>query len=275
MVAGAINLQIARDVAPSWKVSAKVEVFLDLDAVPRGSMIVLVSDDVNGKGGIHYRPDTDTTFALVQFTRDWRWAVAVSHEILEWLIDPSLHGVIAGRRADRPMEEVRYLLEVCHPCQSLACAYPIDETQQFYVSDFCLPAYYEIGDSIAGPFSFRGSIAAPWTVAGGGYLTWMDDSDRFNQLSAARGKNEIVGPFSRDAVFGHHPIGRNLRGTIDRSLVLGSRMIGSPFTVYDSRRAAARSGVRLAAGASHQKDRVGRGDVNRFVASLVQGRTLR
>jgi hypothetical protein len=263
-VASAINTQVERDVAPAWRVSASVAAFSDAQLASEASLQVFIADDVNGRSGVHYSPDDNATFALVQYTDDWRWPVAASHEILEFLIDPSLHRLIAGRRPDDPLEQVNFLVQACDPCQSLEYAYLLGDGHEIYGSDFCLPAYYGLGDSPAGPYSFRDNLTAPGTVANDGYLTWIDQHGQFFQLSATQGRTETIGPISAQDVFRRNRIRRNLRGMVDRSLMLNSR-----FSAYHpSRRAppppAAQDRRRV------PRERSGTAQIERVVAELLQ-----
>ncbi len=186
--AAALNMQVARDVAPFWAVHASVFVLPDPTHVPPGVWPVrLVAELPPPEGGFHLTRHNQP-FAKVKATPDSdHWTKEASHEVIEMLVDPSGNRlkasrsieIVDGRIQDGP-GEFEYLVEACDPCESAQCAYSI---QGIAVSDFITPNFY---DPLATPgtrYSFTGALNAPRQVAPGGYISWIDpDSQQWRQL---------------------------------------------------------------------------------------------
>ena len=154
--------QVTRDFTPIWGCRATVDAFEDLASVPSDYYHVVVFGDperarrtssrsrsardraalidelrARAAQGIHLNAFTRQPFALVAASDTW--TVSLSHEVLEMLADPF------GNRLDRrrasahdPSQRVKYLLEVCDPCQS--AWYPVNGIP---VSDFYTPRYFD------------------------------------------------------------------------------------------------------------------------------------
>lgn len=216
LVASAINVQVVRDLQPAWKVMAAVAAFPDLGAVPAAATKVIVCVDAQGKNGVHVHPASGEPFALVEYTRDATWHVAASHEVLELLVDSTLHFTTPGPNPDNLLSEVRFLVEICDPCQGIDNAYQVDASHKVMVSDFCLPAYYRIGSAVGGPFDHANAITQPFTVLPGGYVTWIDSDGNFFQKSAVNGLPITLGPVPQQDAVGSVGSARNWRGAVDR-----------------------------------------------------------
>src|SRR4051812_37292130 len=118
-VAAAVQKQVTRDFAPVWGVHGTVDAFAELKDVPSDYHPVVVfgdPDELLGRlefeignvraarlveefrggrlGGIPLNAFTRQPFALVAFADGW--SVAVSHEILEILADPSGNRLVAA-----------------------------------------------------------------------------------------------------------------------------------------------------------------------------------
>jgi hypothetical protein len=194
-VAAAVQKQVTRDFAPLWGLRATVDAFDELKDIPSDyHPIVLFGDpdelmgrlefeigDVNAArlveqfegnrlGGIHLNAFTRQPFALVALSD--AWSVTVSHETLEMLADPFGNRLVAGPHPTDPEERVRYLLEVCDPCQTVW--YPVNGVQ---VSDFYTPRYFDPVRNRAAFYSFTGALEHPLHVLDGGYITWIDPDD--------------------------------------------------------------------------------------------------
>jgi hypothetical protein len=194
-VAAAVQKQVTRDFAPMWGVDGTVNAFAELKDVPSDyHPVVLFSDpdelvgrlefeigNVNATrlveqfqgrrlGGIHLSAFTRQPFALVAAADGW--SVAVSHEILEMLADPSGNRLVAAAHPSDENERVRYLVEVCDPCQTVW--YPVNGVQ---VSDFYTPRYFDPVRNPAAAYSFTGAVDHPLDVLEGGYITWIDPRD--------------------------------------------------------------------------------------------------
>jgi hypothetical protein len=131
----------------------------------------LVEEFQGGRvGGIHLNAFTRQPFALVALADGW--SVAASHEILELLADPSGNRLIAAAHPMDANERVRYLVEICDPCQTIW--YPVNGVQ---VSDFYTPRYFDPVRNPGLAYSFTGTLERPLEVVDGGYITWIGPRD--------------------------------------------------------------------------------------------------
>jgi hypothetical protein len=194
-VAAAVQKQVTRDFAPLWGLRAVVDAFEELKDVPSDyHPVVLFGDpdeligrlefeigDVNAArlveqfegnrlGGIHLNAFTRQPFALIAVSDEW--SVTASHECLEMLADPFGNRLVAAPHPTNPDERVRYLLEVCDPCQAIC--YPVNGIQ---VSDFYTPRYFDPVRNPAAFYSFTGALQRPLDLIDGGYITWIDPRD--------------------------------------------------------------------------------------------------
>ena len=195
-VAAAVQKQVTRDFAPLWGLRATVAAFDELKDVPSDyHPVILFGDpdelmghlefeigDVNAArlveqfaggrlGGLHLKAFTRKTVALIAAADDG-WSVTVSHEVLEMLADPFGNRLIAAAHPKDPEERVRYLLEVCDPCQTVW--YPVNGVQ---VSDFYTPRYFDPVRNPAAFYSFTGALHGPLEVLEDCYITWIDPRD--------------------------------------------------------------------------------------------------
>jgi len=194
-VAAAVQKQVTRDLTPLWGIRANVDAFEKLADVPNDyHPVVLFGDPAELLGqlefeignvaaarlveqfqagriaGIHANAFTRQPFALIQAGDDW--SVAVSHEVLEMLADPYGNRLIAARHPLDPDERVKYLLEVCDPCQTVG--YTVNGWK---MSDFYTPRYFDPVRNSAAFYSFTGAITHPLHLLEGGYISWIDPRD--------------------------------------------------------------------------------------------------
>jgi hypothetical protein len=201
-VAAALQRQVSQHFAPLWNIDATVSAFTDYNSVPLDyTRLVLVDHLDNGSLGVH-RATNGQPYALVGLGSDW--PIVASHELLELLADPSGSTTRSG---PSPMggSIVDFLVEVCDPCQGEGSAYTVDGVS---VSDFATPAFYGGG---SGPYSYRGNITAPQTVAKNGYIAWHDLSTGHwwrRDFMGSSPTDYDLGPIAPDASY--------LRGHIDR-----------------------------------------------------------
>ncbi len=186
--AAAVNVQIARDLAPFWSVHATVFALPDPRKIPPGVWPVrLVAELPPPEGGFHLTRHNQP-FAKVKATpASDHWTMEASHEVIEMLVDPSGNRlkasrsiqIVGGEIQDGP-GEFEYLVEACDPCESAQCAYSI---QGIAVSDFITPHFYDALPTPGTRYSFTGALTAPRQIAPGGYISWLDpDSQEWRQL---------------------------------------------------------------------------------------------
>jgi hypothetical protein len=191
----AVQKQITRDLVPFWGLRATVDAFEDLESVPSDyHPVVLFGDAAELEGrldfavgapyaaqlvdqferdrleGLHLNAFTRQPFALVEASDTW--SVTLSHEIIEMVIDPYGNRLVAAMHPLNHGERVKYLVEVCDPCQ--AVWYPVNGVP---VSDFYTPRYFDPIWAEAGRYSFTGALEHPLQIIEGGYLSWIDPTD--------------------------------------------------------------------------------------------------
>jgi hypothetical protein len=207
--AAAVQKQITRDFIPYWGLRATVDAFEDLESVPSDYRPVVVFGDAdelvgrlefaigaqqaarliddferNRLSGLHLNAFTREPFALVAASDVW--SVALSHEVLEMIADPFGNRLVAAAHPLDPRQRVKYLVEICDPCQAMW--YPVNGVP---VSDFYTPRYFDPVQVNRSRYSFTGALELPLQILEGGFLSWIDPSDSgLYQLGA--GESEAV-----------------------------------------------------------------------------------
>jgi hypothetical protein len=173
VVASALQLQVLRDFAPAWGITATVDAFARLDQVPPTYYPMIIRDDIGiDAAGIHLDRDL-TPFALIEASN--RWALTASHEALELLADKFGNELQVADSVKPDQGAVEYLVEVCDPSEALAFAYLVNGV---VVSDFYLPSFFDPVTNPNATYSFTGAVTRPLEVLQGGYLSWRDPTTR-------------------------------------------------------------------------------------------------
>jgi hypothetical protein len=215
-VAAAIDMQVRRDVAQFWPISAVVFALPGPLAVPPGVWPVYVVSQIDdGGAGFH---QTDHFQPYAEVLDGSCWSLAASHEVLEMLIDPSGNDLVAGTAVKmNGVNQVdddgvfEYLLEICDPCEHPDCAYLIDGV---VVSDFVTPQFYESEPIPGARYNFQGTITAPRRVLQGGYLSWWNAAAR--QFQRLDFMDPNAPPKIQD--MGSHPPTATLREFVDGTM---------------------------------------------------------
>lgn len=174
-VAAALSKQVERDFGPIWNRFATVDAFVRLEDVPIDYWPVIVMKNVQSAAGYHEDSDGQP-FAVVEFETE-NWSLTASHELLEMIADPFGRRMRAGNLPDQAIDlglqptRVRYLVEVCDPCEAEQFSYQINGIM---VSDFYTPHFFDPVTATSVRYSFTGAIDAPRKVLDGGYLSWHD-----------------------------------------------------------------------------------------------------
>jgi hypothetical protein len=101
-------------------------------------------------------------------------AEVCSHEMLEAAVDPT--PMKAPRTAPDAAKGRIYIVEVGDPVQE--CGYDVNGQT---VADFALPAWFGLPQSEhPDQMSFRSSVAAPFELAPGGYISWAPEDEPNN-----------------------------------------------------------------------------------------------
>ena len=169
-VSAALQKQATNDLGPSWSIRATVDAFTNARDVPPGYWPIFVKDDIHEPGAEGYHTDEHRQpFALVRWSPSW--PLTVSHEMLEMLVDPFGDRLVAANSIQSGQGTVNYLVEVCDPCESSRCAYPVNGIP---LSDFYTPDYFDTHSSNGVRYSIAGSIKKPLQLLKEGYLSWME-----------------------------------------------------------------------------------------------------
>jgi len=171
-VAAALQKQASRDFGPLWKAESTVTAFQTLEQLPLDYWPVIIKDDIGDPTAAGYHDDQHgQPFSLVQYSQGW--TLTASHEVLEMLGDPFGRRLIAGQSPKTGQGRVRFLVEVCDPCEADDFSYSVNGIK---VSDFYTPHYFDPVTSASVRYSYTGAITAPRTVLRGGYLSWHDSA---------------------------------------------------------------------------------------------------
>lgn len=168
--AAALGHQVVSDFAPVWHVSATVAAY---DQAPEDTWTIFIQEELDEPGALGYHTDDHRQpLSYVELTSEW--TITCSHELLEMLADPWGNRVHTAKRpAGIPgyqgSERVRYMLEVCDPCEAISY-----EVGGVPVSDFLLPHWYRTLDRRNDQYTMTGDIGEPRTLANGGYVSWQD-----------------------------------------------------------------------------------------------------
>jgi hypothetical protein len=179
-VAAALDKQATRDFAPIWEINSSIHAFARLEDVPLGYWPMIIQDNIGfpGAAGIHLDKDGQP-YALISSGESW--AKTASHETMEMLADPFGNRVIAGPSIMEGQGRVDYLVEVSDPSEAAEFAYTVND---FLVSDFYTPSYFDPVKAAGVRYSFTGAITEPRQVLKDGYLSWHEPvSDHWFQAN--------------------------------------------------------------------------------------------
>jgi hypothetical protein len=168
-LARVIQKQVTRDFASVWKLEAGVEPFDKPSKIPKDYARITICDKLQkGLDGYHGSRKRKP-FARVLANKNL--SLTLSHECLELIANPYLEKTIASPSLILDQGFVKYMLEVCDPCQAERYGYVIDGTK---VSDFYTPDFFDTTHSAARAYSYTKSITAPRGLLPGGILSWMN-----------------------------------------------------------------------------------------------------
>jgi hypothetical protein len=168
----AVQMQIYRDFAPEWGVDAELTCIRQGERPDETMWWLIILDDSDQAGALGYHDMTSAglplgkIFAKSDLDSDYQVSVSLSHALLEMLADPAINLLVQLNTTQF------YAYEVCNPVVGMS--YKVNDIE---VSDFVLPAYFELFLK-KGRFDFMGLLEAPLpTMASGGYLLYFDVSN--------------------------------------------------------------------------------------------------
>ena len=164
-LSAAIQIQVRRDVGPRWGIDATVAAFECVEDVPLGYWPVAVTTGALRVDGFHFVM-RGLPFGLVKHSE--QLSIALSHEIIEMLLDPYGQRTVSGPPLDPSQGgQVDYFLEACDACQ-----YETYGINGLEVTDFVLPGYYDMTRTRPEGYSFTGAVSEPREVLERGYITY-------------------------------------------------------------------------------------------------------
>jgi hypothetical protein len=185
----AVNIQIERDFAPYWHMSARLRLdSQDPNVDPedlgglRGDAVIYIADEPSEDYlGYHETHASGVPFGFVFRSLskeiDEDWSVTMSHEALELLADPYCNLLCKGRHPD-PREHGRHVFHWFEMCDAVQGeTYEINGVK---VSNFVLPTYFTGGEEMDGRNDFLatasndGKQLRSFDVNEGGYVGFYD-----------------------------------------------------------------------------------------------------
>jgi len=180
-VTKALQIQITRDFAPAWGLTAKLVFVPKGQPPPPGSWWLTILDNSDVANALGYHDFTTEglpigkIFAKTDLDNKLQWSVTASHELVEMVADPDIcraayvpHG--AGLRF--------YAYETADPCQADGYGYDIDVGDggpSVHVSDFVYPAWFEASRKPGSTkFDHRGLAGKPLEIFFLGYMSVFD-----------------------------------------------------------------------------------------------------
>jgi hypothetical protein len=221
-VVAAVRRQVAEHFQPEWGKSATLtakKLAIGDHAAPidgHHDAIIYLGDSsqdpstgVNGAMGYHAQNHASTAYGFIYLDVCKHygdpWSVALSHEVLELLADPTANQTVPGPAPHDAKKTVAYALEVCDPTQG--DTYPIDGVT---VSNFVGRAYFHQNGG-SGKTNHLDLPLPAFGVRPKGYFQYTDGSQT----------HQINGPAVTDAIHKAKALmgkaRRNARRVVSRS----------------------------------------------------------
>lgn len=183
-MAAACALQVKRDFCPAWGLSPISVGFYPSGVLPRRTWVMELVDDIpEAPGALAYHTEDGDVVSgrigvgtilqnggvpLYDSNGAPSVASALSHEILETIVDPFVNdwcdgpeGQSYAKETADPVESSQYLITV--------------KGNPVAVSNFVTPRYFDT-QAVGGVLDFMGQLTAPFSLAPGGYYVIRDAS---------------------------------------------------------------------------------------------------
>jgi hypothetical protein len=186
-MASAVSQQLSKHVAPAWgMVPWSCLFFNDEKSVPTGAYRLWLLNDADQADalGYHDQDPSGMPYGKVfvnpviksggtDFVGPNSVSAVISHEACEIMGDPEVN-------AWRQMKDNRLTCqELCDAVEG--DAYPITVgVKKIYVSNFLLPAWFDMAPSNGSKFDYMNKLKAPFTMTKNGYMIIMDGGDVSN-----------------------------------------------------------------------------------------------
>jgi hypothetical protein len=194
------QIQITRDFAPIWGIEATCVFVPGGSVIPPGAYQVLFQDHSPEVDALGFHTGDGAPVARIfvedALTDGVNWTVTASHEVLEMLADPEANKVI-------DVGATEYSVEVCDACEDDQFGYLING---HLMTDFVTPSWFNANlprlstaSSATNPFTFRGSVYAPFSMADGGYIgeRALPNGQWMQQMSSMASPRQVKRPTSR------------------------------------------------------------------------------
>jgi hypothetical protein len=172
----ALQIQVDRDFAPAWKMTANLVMIPTGAPVPPDTWLLYIMDTTDQAGALGYHDLTaegnplGKVFAKDDATYGLSWTVTVSHELLELIVDPYCVDTVFSQSTNTT--GTLYALEIADPTEADQFGYLINGV---LVSDFVYPTWFEdFRPANSTQFDHMGVINAPLQLAKGGYIGVFD-----------------------------------------------------------------------------------------------------
>ena len=172
-VVAALQVQVHRDLAPTWGIDAELTLVRPGETPAENAWWLHLEDDIKEKGALGYHAVSAAGLPLAHIgvrssaREGFPWTVTASHTLLQLLANPT--GTLAVVAEDKVIPR-----EICRPCYGERYAYRIDDV---LVSDFVLPAWFEAFQAHrSAPFDHCGHIAEPFQVLPGAYCFYFKNA---------------------------------------------------------------------------------------------------
>jgi hypothetical protein len=169
----AIQIQLNRDFAPVWGVSAHLKIITNISELMVTDWLMTLLDDSDQANALGYHDLTDAglpigkIFAKTDAQYGLSWSVTLSHELLEMLLDPYIINTVFDQTSNTGGK--LYAFEVCDAIEDDNDGYKINNIQ---VSDFIYPAWFESWRKPGSTkFDFTGKLTHPLSLAPQGYIS--------------------------------------------------------------------------------------------------------
>lgn len=205
--AAALQKQATRDLGPIWNIQATVDYFPDLKSIPLGYWPIIISENIHEQGAAGFHTDKHhQPFSLVQLGDSWQ--LTCSHEMCEMLVDPYGNKLAYAGSKDPEQGKVKYLVEVCDPCEDASFAYSVNG---ILMSDFYTPNFFDPQKVPGVRYSYTGSITEPLEIKKNGYISWKDPITKQWYQETYFGSKPVI-----NVLKGMKDFGGSLRSQVDR-----------------------------------------------------------
>jgi len=175
-ITAALQHQVDHDFRPTWGVAAELTFIAKGERPAANAWVLGILDDSDQAGALGYHDLTPLlnpvgkVFAATDLKYGAEVSVTASHELLEMLGDPYINDCALDPKTGR-----LYAKEASDAVEADKLGYYAGGR---LVSDFVLPEYFDPQHAGKGkPLSFKGNVTEPFSLAEGGFLSFLDLGD--------------------------------------------------------------------------------------------------